>query len=563
MKIEVQMPKMGESLQEGTILKWLKNIGDAVERDEIILEISTDKVDTEIPSPASGILTKIFFGENDTVEVGTIIAEIESDAVAAESSVILEKKVSQDAKEMPPPEKETPVAEPTKAIEVITPERNIIDVVMPKMGESLQEGTILKWLKNIGDAVERDELILEISTDKVDTEVPSPAAGILIEILAQENETIEVGNIIARIATGEVTINAQAPIAEKIQPIATPSKEIQIDETRAIAEIPRQDGVRFYSPLVRSIAETEGITLLELRSIAGSGVDGRVTKEDLMKYLESRKMKPAPSAIVKQAPAAITVKEFPKPPAERSIKSVTPIGTDDEIIPMDRVRRIIAEHMVYSKRTSAHVTSVGEADVSGIVKIREKYKEHFEKEEGFKLTYTPFFAKAIIDGVKAFPMVNVSVDGNNIIRHKRINLGIATALDNGNLIVPVIKDSGMLNITGLARAVYDLSHRARIKKLNPDDIQGGTISVTNVGTFGTLFGSPIINQPECAIIGIGAIQKRPVVREFDGENLIVIREMCYISITYDHRVIDGMLAGQCLAAIIESAEGMNVESMSL
>ncbi len=535
MKIDVVMPKMGESLQEGTIIRWLKNVGDKVERDEMILEISTDKVDTEVPSPVTGIITKILAQEQETVEVGKVIAEIETDAENAvvEKTAEVQKEIRTEAQQVKRTESTPQSAE------------NTIDVVMPKMGESLQEGTIIRWLKQVGDKIERDEMILEISTDKVDTEVPAPAGGVLIEILAQEKETIEVGKVIARIATGDVPAIHQSAVSEQ--------KAVEEQTT----EIPASSGNRFYSPLVRSIAATEGITIEELNTIQGSGADGRVNKQDLLSFIEQKKQKfsitpQPPKSVVKQEPAQ-TVKVI------QPVTAPVPLGEDKVIIPMDRIRQIIAEHMIYSKHTSAHVTSVAEADVTNIVKFRESYKDEFQKQEGFKLTYTAFFTKALIDGVKQFPMVNVSVDGKNIILHKRIHLGFATALDDGNLIVPVIKNADSLNLSGIARSIFDLSSRARSKKLNPDDIQGGTITLTNVGTFGTLFGTPVINQPQCAIIGVGAIQKRPVVREFNGEYLVVVRDMLYVSITYDHRVIDGMLAGQCLAAITRNLESMNPE----
>ncbi len=535
MKIDVVMPKMGESLQEGTIIRWLKNVGDKVERDEMILEISTDKVDTEVPSPVTGVITKILAQEQETVEVGKVIAEIGTDA---ENAVV--EKTAEVPKEI------ISEAQPVKRTESASlSAENTIEVVMPKMGESLQEGTIIRWLKQVGDKVERDEMILEISTDKVDTEVPAPAGGILVEILAQEKEIIEVGKVIARIATGDTPAISQTAVSEQ--------KAVEEQTT----EIPASSGNRFYSPLVRSIASSEGITLEELNMIQGSGADGRVNKQDLLSFIEQKKQK---FSITPQPPKSV-VKPEPAQPVKviKPAISPVPLGEDKVIIPMDRIRQIIAEHMIFSKKTSAHVTSVAEADVTNIVKFRESYKDEFQKQEGFKLTYTAFFSKALIDGVKQFPMVNVSVEEKNIILHKRIHLGFATALEDGNLIVPVIKNADSLNLSGIARSIFDLSSRARSKKLNPDDIQGGTITLTNVGTFGTLFGTPVINQPQCAIIGVGAIQKRPVVREFNGEHLVVVRDMLYVSITYDHRVIDGMLAGQCLAAITRNLESMNPE----
>lgn len=440
---------------------------------------------------------------------------------------------------------------------------------MPKMGESIQEGKILRWVKKVGDKIERDEVLLEISTDKVDTEVPSPQAGTLTAILAQENDVVEVGSVIARIATGAVTAApaptpdaapAPAPAPATAQDVAPAPANGATNAAAPVAvasePVPRVSGGRFYSPLVRSIATTEGLSVGELDALAGTGLDGRVTKNDVLAYLKNRTGAPAPTAQPTTAPKVAVSSSAVAAPSG-------PIGADDVVIPMDRMRQLIAEHMVKSKTTSPHVTSVAEADVTNIVKLREKQKGAFEQREGFKLTYTPFFGIACVDGVKAFPMVNVSVDGKNVIKHNRINLGMATALDDGNLIVPVIKNADVVNVTGMARAMNDLAKRARSKKLVPDDISGGTITITNVGGFGSLFGTPVINQPQCAIMGIGAIQKRPVVRTISGEDLIVVRSMVYLSLTYDHRVIDGALATQCLAAICRSLENMNESNVTL
>jgi len=559
-----------------------KKVGDRVERDETILEISTDKVDTEVPSPVAGVIKALLFGENETVAVGTKIAEIETDA---------------DTTTHPEPI-------PTKE-EVITPQveakptgttisGNFVDVVMPKMGESLQEGTIIRWTKKVGDWVQRDETILEISTDKVDTEVPSPVEGILAEILAAENQTVEVGKVIARINTvGDISQVESTPQTIQVStekpdltviPVETQNQktsDTSAEQTQKMVvgvtyEIPARDGERFYSPLVREIAQQNKVSLEELRTIKGTGSDGRVTKEDLMNYIATRKSQPTLEKISQQVTEtprtttpqiAITSTE-PKttttiPVYDGEINPIFRAAGEFEVVPMDRVRQLIAEHMTRSKATSAHVTSVAEADVTEIVKFREKYKDEFFRKEGFKLTYTPFFALAAVEGIKQFPGVNVGVDGNKIIKFKHINLSIATALDDANLIVPVIKKAEELNLTGLARQIYDLSTRARNKKLNPDDIQGGTFSVTNVGTFGTLFGTPVINQPQTAIMGIGAIQKRPVVKEIMGNDMILVRHMAYVSLTYDHRVIDGMLAGQCLSAIAKSLENMNENTIKI
>ena len=529
MKIDLVMPKMGESLQEGTIIKWIKNVGDKVDQDETILEISTDKVDTEVPSPSDGTIIEILAQENETIEVGKTIAIIETEEIKSENI-----KVGDEGNKF-------------------LSSADLTDVIMPKMGESLQEGTIIKWIKNIGDKVEQDEMILEISTDKVDTEVPSPVDGTIIEILAKENEVIKVGEVIARIAKegGEpvVEMPKRQDIIQEQEPIANRTK---FDKAETI---PHSKDGKFFSPLVRSIAEKENIALTDLESISGSGINGRITKSDILDYIKNRK--------TLQVNTHSEIIQKPQSQPILAPKKHIVLGPDTEIIPMDRVRQLIADHMVSSMQTSPHVTSIAEADVTGLTKFREKEKASFFTREGFKLTYTPFFAKAVIDGIKAYPMVNVSVDGRSIIRHRRINLGIATALDDGNLIVPVVKSAENLALSGLAHSIYDLSTKARTKKLSPDDIQGGTFSLTNIGTFGTLFGTPIINQPQAAIVAVGAIKKRPVVVEVDGNDMIAIRSMMYVSITYDHRVIDGMLAGQCLSKIVDSLENMSSETIQL
>ncbi|MDZ7266487.1 MAG: 2-oxo acid dehydrogenase subunit E2 [candidate division KSB1 bacterium] len=443
-----------------------------------------------------------------------------------------------------------------------------IDMVMPQMGESIAEGTILKWLKNVGDKVERDETILEISTDKVDSEIPAPAAGVLTKILVEEGKTVAVGTPIAVIET-DVTAAAegngraaQPAAAAPATPAAAVTAEAPVSVPAAGGEVMRE-GRRFYSPLVREIARQENLTMAELEAIPGSGEGGRVTKRDILAYLEQRKARPAapapPAAVTPAKPAApapAPVVVTAKPAAPVAAPAPVTLPQDQErveIVPMDNMRRRIAEHMVMSKQTSPHVYSVSVCDLTRIVKYRERVKNEFEQREGTKLTYTPFFLAACVRAIREFPLINASIEGTNIIIKKAINLGVAVALDNG-LIVPVIKNADALNLVGLARATNDLAQRARHKQLKPDEVQGGTFSVTNMGSFGNLFGIPVINQPQVAILGIGAIRKTPVVVG-DG---IAIRDIVYLSLSYDHRLIDGAYGGQFLQRIVEHLEAFEL-----
>ena len=424
------------------------------------------------------------------------------------------------------------------------------DMVMPQMGESITEGTIIKWLKKEGDKIERDELLLEISTDKVDSEIPSPQSGVVTKFLAGEGETVKVGSVIVHIETEsagseepkeqktdgvtEAEVAASEPEVEDVTIVeevtqTQPTTEIA-SEKMAPPSIPRTDGRKFYSPLVRSIAKAEGIHPEELGRIDGTGANGRVTKNDILGYIKRR------GTLV---PAAAEAPPY-TPPA-------VPEFSDDrtEIIPMDTMRKAIAAHMVNSVHTSAHVFAVSEADLTNLVKYRSKNKEQFLQTIGVKLTYMPFIIQACVKALLDFPMVNSSVNEEKIIRKKYINIGVAVALENSGLIVPVIKNADSLNIVGLARAGYDLAIRARSKKLKPDEVQDGTFSITNMGSFGSLMGLPIINQPQVAILGVGVIQKRPVVIN----DAIAIRNMMYISLSFDHRIVDGALAGQFLERI--------------
>jgi 2-oxoglutarate dehydrogenase E2 component (dihydrolipoamide succinyltransferase) len=432
----------------------------------------------------------------------------------------------------------------------------IVDVVMPKMGESIMEATVLKWHKQPGDTVKMDETLLDIATDKVDSEVPSTAAGVVKEILYKENDVVPVGSPIARIETSGAGASAPAPAAAAPAPApaAAPVAAAPVAASPAAA-VPAA-GTRFYSPLVLNIAGTEGIGMAELEKIPGTGNEGRVTKKDILNYVANR----GAAAPVAAAPAPVAAAPAPATPVAAApaaaAPSVNPTG-NVEIIEMDRMRKLIADHMVRSKATSPHVTSFTEADVTNIVKWREKNKNSFEKKYGEKITYTPIFFEAIVKCIRKYPTINCSLDGYNIILKKDINIGMATALPSGNLIVPVIKNAETKNLLGLTKDVNSLANAARNNKLKADDTQGGTFTVTNVGTFGSLMGTPIINQPQVAIMAVGAIKKRPMVLETKDGDVIAIRHMMYLSLSYDHRIVDGSVGASFLTAVANELEAFD------
>lgn len=546
MKVDIVMPKMGESINEGTIIKWHKKIGDKVIKDEIIFEISTDKVDTEIPSPVDGILAEIRAYEHETVPIGEVVGVINTQEEN-------EEKVS-SAKEN----------KPTNVDEIQTTDQvgSIIDIPMPKMGESVMEGTIIKWHKKVGDEIKADEILYEISTDKVDTEVPSPADGILHEILVNENETVEVGVIVARISTNSGFAGMQKDDENKNSKkeklyTAVSSDEKKVEQSEKISsniveprtqnipqsnKLERGKSSRFYSPLVINIAAKEGVSQTELELIKGSGIGGRVTKNDILNYINTKGTKqtvPAPEL---------------KPSISYSKETV-------EILPMDNIRKRIKDHMIKSRDTSVHVSEMMEVDMTKIHNFIENNREKFLKEDGLKLTYMAFISYAAIKALKEYPLVNSSIDGDNILIKKNINLGIAVAVEPNGLIVPNIKNADEKNIRGLAKAIADLSNKARNKGLLPDDIMGGTFSITNYGVFGALFGTPIINQPEVAILGVGAVVKKPVVIELAGNDVIAIKPMMYLSLSHDHRLVDGMLGGMFLKYVKEYLENFDVSSV--
>ena len=453
----------------------------------------------------------------------------------------------------------------------------MFELTMPKMGESVAEATITQWLKNEGDTIALDESVLTIATDKVDSDIPSPVAGVLVKRLFNENDVIQVGQVIAHIQTeGDAPVAAPAkteapaaaPTAEKVVPQApaepTPAASAAAIEasTEAVKNstgaIPRESNGRFYSPLVRSIAEAEGVSEAELNSIEGSGNEGRVTKSDVLAFLKNRTSAPAapaPSAAAPAATASLASSASSTAVSGHGYKAPTPtIFPGDELVEMDRMRTLIADHMVMSKHVSPHVTSFVEADVTNIVLWRNKVKGSYEKRENDKLTFTPIFMEAVVKAIKDFPNINVSIDGKTIVKHKPINLGMATALPTGNLIVPVIKNADRFSLSGLAKAVNELADKARNNQLAPDDIQGGTYTVTNVGTFGNVMGTPIINQPQVAILALGAIRKMPAVVETPSGDMIAIRHKMFLSHSYDHRVVDGALGGMFVRRVADYLE---------
>ena len=668
-KEQVEMPKMGESITEGTVIAWHKQPGDEVDMDETLLEIGTDKVDTEVPSPAAGVLEEHLVEEGETVEVGTAIATVETEPEAAgdgggdappsgesdeeESEAEAptddrqraepgkpteaeddagaqrdgaapsvapssedgdaqaeEEPVTPAAEEETPAAEEEPAAEDEPGGDGQPPAPGggeTTEIVMPKMGESITEGTVIAWYKQPGDEIEMDEIILEIGTDKVDTEVPSPAEGTLQEQLVEEGETVEVGTPIALVGTGapvdtsagddEPDVGAQRREARTPGARAAPEEETapsgdgapQQQPAEAQSEPSRGDGSaaqpppaggdgavqrrgesgRFYSPLVRSIAEEEGLSMQELEALDGSGREGRVTKEDVLAYLEEGRpaQQPVEATEAQREDRPAREQQRPSAPQPDADAARAPMPGDAEgydgrveIQEMDRMRQITAEHMIRSKQTSAHVTSFAEADVTGLVELRENQKEAFREREGVKLTFTPFFVQAAVEALREHPVVNASVDGDQIILKKDYHVGIAVAIGKKGLMAPVIRHADEKNLVGLARTAADLSERTRSKDLQPDELQGGTFTVTNIGSLGSTMGTPIINQPQVGILATGAIKKRPVVIEDDElGDIIAVRHMMYACLSYDHRIIDGAMGASFLQTFTDALESHSAD----
>ncbi|WKD57327.1 Dihydrolipoyllysine-residue acetyltransferase component of pyruvate dehydrogenase complex [Corynebacterium capitovis DSM 44611] len=605
---DVEMPELGESVTEGTITTWLKSVGDTVEVDEPLLEVSTDKVDTEIPSPVAGTLVDILFEEDDTVEVGAVIARVgDADAAASSDDGAQasdgpgEESVADEREEVKednatPGEGDNPMDTPEKKPNQGSSANKkgsgeSVEVEMPELGESVTEGTITTWLKSVGDIVEVDEPLLEVSTDKVDTEIPSPVEGTILEILAEEDETVDVGQVIARIGDASAGSGDSADSSEPSDTVASgndDSEELEKDdakeEERREAKqeekkldtapkdaeeskssqpsqptaprkpaAPREDGKTPYvTPLVRKLAEKHGV---DLNTIEGTGIGGRIRKQDVLAAVEGAK----PS----QEPAAEAKTEAANPRANWSTKSVDPakqdlIGTTQKV---NRIREITAAKMVESLQTTAQLTHVQEVDVTRVAELRKKVKAQFQEKHGVNITYLAFFVKAAAEALVSHPNVNASFNAETkeITYHPDVNIGIAVDTPQG-LLVPVIKKAQEKNLAEIAHAITDLADRARNKKLRPDDLSGATFTVTNIGSEGALLDTPILTPPQAGILGTAVIEKRPVIVTEDGIDSIAIRQMCYLPFTYDHQLVDGADAGRFVTTVKDRIEAGNFEA---
>ncbi|WP_432977597.1 2-oxoglutarate dehydrogenase, E2 component, dihydrolipoamide succinyltransferase [Dactylosporangium sp. CA-233914] len=586
MPVSVTMPRLGESVTEGTVTRWLKQEGDHVEADEPLLEVSTDKVDTEIPSPAAGVLTRIVVQEDETAEVGAELAVIGDGSEAggaqpaAEEPAAVETAAEPAAEQEPPAPQEEPAAEPAPA----SAGGEGTAVKMPALGESVTEGTVTRWLKQVGDSVEADEPLLEVSTDKVDTEIPSPVAGTLLEIKVAEDETVEVGAdlaVIGAAGAAPAPAKAEAPKAEakpepkaeapKPEPKAEPKPVPKAPEPQPAATAPvhagpatnvtaagaarggngkvEGDEAAYVTPLVRKLAAEHGVNLSQL---AGTGVGGRIRKQDVLDAAAKAKeaaARPAPAAPAPSTTTAAAPKAAPSPLRGQTQK-------------LSRMRALIARRMVESLQISAQLTTVVEVDVTKVAKLRDKAKAQFLATHGVKLSFLPFFALAAVEALRVHPVVNSSIDleAGTVTYHDAEHLGMAVDSEKG-LIVPVIRNAGDLNLAGLAKRIADVAERTRSNKLSPDDIAGGTFTLTNTGSRGALFDTPIINQPQVAILGTGAVVKRAVVVS-DPElgEVIAPRSMVYLALSYDHRIVDGADAARFLTTVKERLEGGQFEA---
>jgi 2-oxoglutarate dehydrogenase E2 component (dihydrolipoamide succinyltransferase) len=584
MATNVTMPQLGESVTEGTVTRWLKNVGDVVKVDEAIVEVSTDKVDTEIPSPVAGVLLEIKAAQDSVIPVGGVMAVIGEAGSAAPSAPapvapvvktpppapkpepVIEKPVAQT-----PPPAPAPVAKP-----VVAPAASgsTVNVVLPALGESVTEGTITRWLKNVGDSVSLDEAIVEISTDKVDTELPSPAAGVITEIKVAQDQVAAVGAVLAVISSSAGAVApkpatpAPAPVvqtpppAPKVETVVVPQAAPVVTATPTVfATTSSSTKDTYATPIVRQLAKEKGI---DISTISGSGVNGRVKKEDV---LNASGTPVAAPSVAKPVAAAVSAPVVTPTPVSAPAKPAAPAASVEQplrgrIEQTTRLRRVIAERMVQSLHISAQLTSVVEVDVTKISSLRNKVKDSFVAREGVKLSFLPFFAKVAVETLKEFPIVNatISADATQIAYSDAIHLAVAVDTPRG-LLVPVIRDAGDLSIAGLSRKIQDVANRTRDNKVTPDELSGGTFTLTNTGSRGALFDTPIINQPQVAILGTGAVVKRPVVVSgSDGNDQIAIRQMVYLALTYDHRLVDGADAARFLSSMKVRLEEANFES---
>ena len=578
---DVEMPELGESVTEGTITTWLKEVGDEVEVDEPLLEVSTDKVDTEIPSPVAGTLIEILAEEDDTVEVGDVIARVgDADAAAASDDADEADEADESEAEEPKEEKAEPKEEKKAEPKKKSSGGAGTKVEMPELGESVTEGTITTWLKEVGDMVEVDEPLLEVSTDKVDTEIPSPVEGTILEILAEEDDTVEVGDVIVIIGDADAAVEeddtddaeeAEEPAEEKAEEKPEPKEEKpepkkeepkaekaeKAESKNASAKVNNGDNVPYVTPLVRKLADKHGV---DLNSVEGTGVGGRIRKQDVLAAAEGGKAEGTAEA----AAAKGDEKAAPKGPrANWSTKSVDPakaelIGTTQRV---NRIREITAAKMVESLQTTAQLTHVQEVDVTRVAELRKKVKPAFVEKHGANITYLAFFIKATAEALVSHPNVNASYDADakEITYHSDVNIGIAVDTPMG-LLVPVIKKAQDMNLADIAKAITDLASRARDKKLRPDDLSGATFTVTNIGSEGALLDTPVLTPPQAGILGTAAIEKRPVIVTEDGIDSIAIRQMCYLPFTYDHQLIDGADAGRFVTTIKDRIEEGDFEA---
>ena len=571
MSTSVVLPALGESVTEGTVTRWLKKVGDTVQEDEGLLEISTDKVDTEIPSPVSGVIEEILVQEDETVEVGAILAKIGDGSGAPSSDAPSEQAPAEEAAapaaEAPAAEAPAEPAPQQDAPAAPAASGDAKDVVLPELGESVTEGTVTRWLKQVGDDVAVDEPLLEISTDKVDTEIPAPFAGTLVEILVQEDETVEVGSALARIGSGAPAAPAepapapaeQAPApaeqapAPSAEPAPAPAEPAPAAPAAQSAPAPQtaapaaeaapadngNDGVTYVTPLVRRLAQQQGV---DLTKVTGTGVGGRIRKEDVLKAAEAASSAPAAaSAPATAAPAPVEVSEL------RGTRA-----------PMSRLRKVLAKRAVESMQQTAQLTTVVEVDVTKLSNFRDKVKVEFNEKSGAKLSFLPFFALAAAEALQTFPIVNSTVDGEEIVYPATENISIAVDTERG-LLTPVLRDAGSKNLAQIAQDIADLAARTRDNKLKPDELAGGTFTITNTGSRGALFDTPVVFLPQSAILGTGIVYKRPGVVTVDGKEAISVRSYVYLALSYDHRTIDGADAARFLSAMKARLEGAQFE----